>query len=141
MVSLPVLALLDFGKPFVVELDVLGQGLGMVLMQDHKPITYFSHALNQLGRKKYVYERELMAIVFAVQKWRHYLLGRKFVVQTNQKMEQQLTSPEYQRWMLKLMGFQFEIQYCLEIENKAVDSFSRISHSITPLALTVHKVI
>ena len=47
MVSLPILALPNFGKPFVVELDASEQGLGEVLMQDHKPIAYFNHALNQ----------------------------------------------------------------------------------------------
>ena len=68
MVSLPILALPNFGKTFVVESNALRQGMGAVLMQEHIPIAYFSHAFNQLGRSKSVYERELMASVFAVQK-------------------------------------------------------------------------
>ena len=43
--------------------------------------------------------------------------------------------------MMKLMGFQFEIHYHLRLENKAVDSLSRISHSATLLALAVSKVV
>ena len=54
-------------------------------MQNHRPVAYFSHALKLLERKKSVYERELMAMVFVDQKWRHYLLGRKFIVRIDQK--------------------------------------------------------
>jgi len=54
-------------------------------MQNHRLVAYFSHVLKLSEKKKSVYERELMAMVFALQKWRHYLLGRKFIVRTDQK--------------------------------------------------------
>ena len=68
-----VLALLDFNKPFILEIDASSHGLGDVLMQDLLPISCFSHALPPWAHQKSVYERELMAIVFIVQKWHHYL--------------------------------------------------------------------
>ena len=57
MVSLPVLALPDFEKPFIIEADASGHGMRAILMQEQRPIAYFSQALSQLGRKKSVYER------------------------------------------------------------------------------------
>ena len=75
MASLPVLALPYFSKPFMVETDTSRVGLGTVLMQEGKPQAYFSHKLSPQAQGKYVYERELMAMVLAIKKWRPYILG------------------------------------------------------------------
>ena len=75
-----------------------------------------------------------MAIVIAVQKWCHYLLDNRFIVPTDQcdlkfLLEQQIINTEYQKWVTKLLGFNFEIQFKPSLDNKVVDVLSRVPHN------------
>jgi hypothetical protein len=80
----PVLALPDFTKSFVVECDASGYGIGAVLMQGGRPIAYYSQGLKGKNLFLSTYEKELLALVLSVKKWRPYLLGKSFVIKTNQ---------------------------------------------------------
>lgn len=79
----PVLRMPNFSQPFEIECDASGRGLGAVLMQDRQHVAYFSRILSGKLLTKSAYEKELMALVLAVQHWRPYLLGRRFVVRTD----------------------------------------------------------
>lgn len=85
MSSAPVLRLPDFTKSFVVETDASGTGIGAVLLQDEQPIAYFSKKLGLRRLASSTYHKELYVIVEVVQKWCQYLLGRHFLIQTDQQ--------------------------------------------------------
>jgi hypothetical protein len=75
------------------------------------------------------YERELLSLVTAVQKWRPYLLGQSFRVKTDQQalkflLEQRAGTISQQRWISKLLGYDFVIEYKKGKENKVADAFS-----------------
>lgn len=78
-----VLALPNFSKPFIIECDASGRGLGAVLMQDQRSITFHIQALKAKYLHLSTYETELMALAFTIKKWRSYLVGRPFVVKTD----------------------------------------------------------
>ncbi|XP_022888557.1 uncharacterized protein LOC111404064 [Olea europaea var. sylvestris] len=126
MATGPVLALPDFSQQFIVEYDVSGIGLEAVLMQQGRPIAFFSQALHGKNLALSTYEKEMLALVKAVQKWRPYLLGTKFTVRTDQKslqylLGQTITTVAQQKWLVKLLGFDFEIHYKKGKENSAPD--------------------
>lgn len=83
MASAPVLTLPDFTLQFVVETDASNDGVGAILMQKGHPIAFLSKSLSEKQQGWSVYEKEFFAMVFAVEKWRPYLLGRPFVVKTD----------------------------------------------------------
>ena len=76
-----------------------------------------------------------MVIVFAVLKCKHYLMGRRFLVRTDKRslkhlLEQWEINGDYQKRMMKLMAFDFVIEYNLGKNNNVADTLSRIPHSV-----------
>lgn len=73
-----------------------------------------------------------MVVVLAVQKCRHYLIANNFTVISDQKalkflIEQREVQPQFKRWLIKLLGYDFEILYQLGLNNKAADALSRVN--------------
>lgn len=130
MTKPPVLALPDFFKSFIIECDASGKGIGAILMQEGRPIAFLSQALKGKALDLSTYEKELLALVLSVKKWRPYLLGQRFTVRTDQKslkylLEQRNGTPTPQRWLSRLLGYDFRVEYRKGKENTAADALSR----------------
>jgi hypothetical protein len=80
MSTCSVLALPDFGQPFTLECDASGEGIGAILMQNRHPLAYDSRKLRGLEFLYTIYDKEMLAIIHSLAKFRKYLVGARFVV-------------------------------------------------------------
>jgi hypothetical protein len=129
MCTTPVMALPDFTKTFVLECDASRKGIGVVLMQEGRPLAFTSKQLSERNLGKSIYEKEMLATLHVVDLWRPYILGRRFQIKTNHQslkyfLEQSISSPEQQKWVTKLCGYDYEIIYKKDKENVVADALS-----------------
>jgi len=85
LISAPVLVLPDFSKPFTIETDASSTGVGVVLSQDNHHVAYISKALGPKAQGLSTYEKECMAVILSVTKWKSYLQHQEFTIATDHK--------------------------------------------------------
>ena len=114
--SAPVLALPNFDKTFEIECDASGLGIRAVLMQGGKPIAFFSEKLNGAPLRYPTYDKELYALVRALQTWQHYLWPKEFIIHTDHESLKHLKgqgklNKRHGRWLEFVETFPYVIRY------------------------------
>ncbi|WVZ75812.1 hypothetical protein U9M48_023843 [Paspalum notatum var. saurae] len=124
--SAPVLAQPDITKPFDVYCDASGSGLGCVLMQEGRVIAYASSQLRKHEVNYPTHDIELLAVVYALKKWRHYLLGNTCHIYTDHKsLKYIFTQPELN---MRQCHYDLEVHYHPGKANVVADALSRKAH-------------
>jgi hypothetical protein len=132
-----VLALPDLQQPFEIETDANRYVMGVVLMQNHKPICYHSENFSQVVFNYPTYDKDLYALVQSVKKWNNYLIGKDLIHTDHQSLQYLQSQNKLQQarhfiWRDFLRQFHLVIKYKKGASNKVEDILSRppISTSI-----------
>lgn len=124
----------DFEQPFTVQTDASQFGLGAVLLQGEqghlRPIAFISRKLLPRETRYSTVEKECLAVKWALDSFRYYLMGRKFKLETDHRALVWLgrmkdTNARITRWFLAVQPFDFEVLYRTGSENCTADFLSR----------------
>ena len=137
----PKLHFLDETSEIVLQTDACNTGMGAYLFQikDGKeiPIAFMSKAFDERLSKWCTFQQEGFAIFYAMKKWRHLLLDRKFKLMTdhaNLIYLKDSSDPKVLRWMVSIQEYDFDVQHIKGVDNKVADAFSRLCglrHQVT----------
>ena len=133
----PVLAFVDFKKPFLLETDASIEGLGAVLSQKqydgcYHPVTYACRGLKGGELKYHSSKLEFLALKwFVTEQFRKYLQYQSFLVRTdNNPLTYVMMTPNLDavgyRWVAAMAGYNFKIEYVCRMDNKVADALSRV---------------
>ena len=134
-ITAPVLAFADLEKPFILETDASGIGLGAVLLQEQEdgklhPVTYASRALHRSQKKYHSSKLEFLALKWAImEQFQEYLMYKPFTVRTDNNpltyimMTSNLDAMGH-RWVNALARFDFKIEYLKGTDNKVANILS-----------------
>ncbi|KAI3672921.1 hypothetical protein L6452_39023 [Arctium lappa] len=135
LVTAPVIVNPDWEKPFEIMCDASDWVVGAVLGQRKEKVFHFiyyaSKTLNEAQINYTTTEKELLAVIFAFERFRSYLMGTKVIVHTNHVAIKYLISkkdakPRLIRWVLLLQEFDLEIVDRKGVDNQVADHLSRL---------------
>jgi hypothetical protein len=144
LTSVPVLKIVDPNEIFVVCTDTCKEGLGGFLMQNGHVIGYESRKLKEHERNYATHDLELVDIVQALRMWRHYIMGKKFELRTDNIglkyiFDKPALNARKTRWLEFLSEYDFNIKNIKGKENKVVDALSKRVHLMHDTVVNMHQ--
>jgi hypothetical protein len=138
----PLLQLPDFGKTIELECDAIGIGIGGVLLQEVKPIAYFSEKFSGPLLNYSMYDKELYTLVRVLETWQHYLWLKEFVIHNDHESLKHIRGQEklnkhLAKWVEFIETFPYIIKHKKGKENVIADALSRC---YTMLSQLDHKI-
>ena len=113
---------------FVVCMDARKEGLGAVLLQNDHAIYYESEKLKEHEQNYSTHDLELASIIHALRMWRHYLMGRKFLLTDNMSLkylfDQSYLNARQARWLDFLSEHHFELNHIKGKDNNVFYALS-----------------
>jgi hypothetical protein len=142
--SAPILRIADPNEDFIVCTNACKEGHGEVLSQNGFVICYESRKLKEHERHYATHDLELEAIVHALRKWRHYLMGKRFELRINHNglkylFDQPTLNSRQSRWLEFLSEYDFDIKHIKGKENKVVDALSIIVHELHATTISMYQ--
>jgi hypothetical protein len=133
LITAPILVMPDMEKSFSIYCDASGQGLGCVLMQDGHVVAYASRQLRKREAHYLTHHLEFATVVHALKFWRHYLIGKRCGLYTdNKRLKYIFTQPNLslrqRRWLELIKDYDLGINYHPGKANVVVDALSQRSH-------------
>jgi len=130
LTNAPLLQLPDFGKPFELECDASGIGIGGVLIQDGKPVAYFSEKLSGPNLNYSTYDKKLYVLVRTLETWQHYLWPKEFVIHSDHESLKHIRSQNklnrrHAKWVEFIESFPYIIKHKKGKKNIIADALSR----------------
>lgn len=130
----PILTLYDPSARHEIHTDASKEGVGAVLLQSQtgghlKPVGYFSRQTTDTEARYHSYELEALAVVEAIERFKIYVMGKKFKVTDCQSLKTAMNkrdiNPRIGRWWLKIQGYDIDLEHCPNQKTQHVDALSR----------------
>jgi hypothetical protein len=144
LISAPILRIANPNEYFLVCTNACKEGMGGFVSQNGFVICYESRKMKDHEKNYETHDLYLAAIVHALRKWRHYLMGKRFQLRTDHNslkylFDQSTLNARQSRWLEFLCEYDFDINHIKGKENKVVDALNKRVHELHATTISMYQ--